>query len=53
MKYFGGLLLIGYVAVSALGIEPFTREERVAPGGTRRTTTIWPFFWNSGYRGGK
>jgi hypothetical protein len=56
MKYWGGLLLLAYAAVTTLGFEPFTNEQRVTQtrdGTTRRSHGVWPFFWSSGYRGGK
>ncbi len=53
MKYVGGLLLLAYAAVTFLGVEPFTQEERgVVPSDVRHGPGGL-LLWHSGYRGGK
>lgn len=53
MKYFGGIILLGWGLVTASGYEPFTTEDRgelpqdirMAPGGI--------MLWTSSFTGGK
>ena len=53
MKYFGGLILLAYAAISFLGYEPFGSEERgkLPPDARRGPGGV--LIWHSGYRGGK
>ena len=53
MKYFGGVILLAYAAVSFLGWEPFTTEERGALPADARRGPGGTLIWFTGFRGGK
>jgi hypothetical protein len=53
MKYFGGILLVLYAGVHALGLDRFPDEERgTVPANVRRGPGGL-LLWHTGFMGGK
>lgn len=53
MKYFGGLVLLGWAALTFTGYEPFAGHERgTVPADVRRSPG-GILMWHSGFHGGK
>jgi hypothetical protein len=51
MKYFGGLILLAYVAIALMGYEPFTTAQRgTAPALVGRGSS-GPGFWRTNFGG--
>ncbi|CAM4532658.1 MULTISPECIES: hypothetical protein [Myxococcus] len=53
MKWFGGLVLLGYAALTISGWSPFTKEERDKVPGNVRRGPGGVLLWTGGYMGGK
>lgn len=53
MKYAGGVILLLYAAVTFLGYEPFSAEERSPLPADARRGPDGSFLWFGGFRGGK
>lgn len=53
MKWFGGLVLLGYAAMMVSGWSPFTREERDRVPGNVRRGPGGILLWTGGFQGGK
>ncbi|MFP2908971.1 hypothetical protein ACLESD_28805 [Pyxidicoccus sp. 3LFB2] len=53
MKYFGGLVLLGYAALTLSGWWPFSSEQRDQVPGNVRRGPGGILLWTGGYQGGK
>ncbi len=53
MKWFGGVVLLAYVALTMSGWSPFTKEERDRVPGNVRRGPGGVLLWTGGYMGGK
>ncbi|XXF79262.1 hypothetical protein P2318_05775 [Myxococcaceae bacterium GXIMD 01537] len=53
MKWFGGLVVLGYATMGFLGWEPFTTEERGKVTGDVRRGPGGVLNWTGGFHGGK
>lgn len=53
MKFFGGLVVLAYAAMTFSGWEPFTTEERGKVPDDVRRGPGGVLLWTSGFQGGK
>lgn len=53
MKYLGGVLVLLYVVLHALGVDRFPDDERGTVPESVRTAPGGIMMWHSGYLGGK
>ncbi|MFY2559184.1 hypothetical protein ACN469_16245 [Corallococcus terminator] len=53
MKWFGGLVLLGYTTMMVSGWSPFTSEERDRVPGNVRRGPGGILLWTGGFQGGK